>query len=441
MVGTGPATTTEVQTIAMSAFILHLDDPFAADPERVGPKAANLAALMRAGLPTPGGFALTSDAYRHQLRHLGIDELLRQYNEADLLVSRRISIQIRLALYERDIAPEILDPLLIAWRKQCETAPLAAVRSSALIEDRAGANFAGQFESFLGLSDETEFLTAVRACWAALWTSHARRYMDNHGLSPADTAMGILIQPLISARASGGGLSETAEGQMLISATWGLGSAIAQGEVVPDRIVLAKNGFLRTVEAGRKDHRETCAHGVSAPELVPKDLVSEPCLSPGEAVTLGRLLRKCEQLAGAPVEIEWAMDESGFKLLQSRPLHVEAPIVPDEIWLQHPGVRGHPAGIGWGAGRAVVVNCECELSRVAPGDVLVTKVAGPALSHILSRVSGVVAERGGSTSHMASLARERGIPMVLGVLDATRRIPDGAQCAVDGVAGVVRWLR
>ena len=425
----------------MTAFILRLDDPFAADPERVGPKAANLAALTHAGLPTPGGFALAADAYRHQLRHLGIDELLRQYNETDLLGSRRISIQIRLALYERDIAPEILDPLLTAWRKQCKTAPLGVVRSSALIEDRAGANFAGQFESFLGLSDETEFLTAVRACWAALWTSHARRYMDNHGLSPADTAMGILIQPLISARASGGGLSETAEGQMLISATWGLGSAIAQGEVVPDRIVLAKNGFLRTVEAGRKDHRDTCAHGVSAPELVPKDLVSEPCLSPGEAVTLGRLLRKCEQLAGAPVEIEWALDESGFKLLQSRPLHVEAPIVPDEIWLRHPGVRGHPAGIGWGAGRAVVVNCECELSRVAPGDVLVTKVAGPALSHILSRVSGVVAERGGSTSHMASLARERGIPMVLGVLDATRKIPDGAQCAVDGVAGIVRWVR
>ena len=425
----------------MTAFILPLDDPFATDPDRVGPKAANLASLTQAGLPTPGGFSLTADAYRHQLRCLGIEDLVRQYNEADLAGSRRISIQIRLALYEKPIAPEILEPLLTAWRKQRETAPLGAVRSSALIEDRKGANFAGQFESFLGLSDETEFITAVRACWAALWTSHARRYMDGHGLSPADTAMGVLIQPLISARASGGGLSETAEGQMLISATWGLGSAIAQGEVVPDRIVLAKNGFLRTVEAGRKGHRETCTHGVSAPELVPKDLVSEPCLSPGEAVTLGRLLRKCEQLAGGPVEIEWAMDEGGFKLLQSRPLHVEAPIVPDEIWLAHPGLRGHPAGIGWGSGRAVVVNCECELSRVAPGDVLVTKVAGPALSHILSRVSGVVAERGGSTSHMASLARERGIPMVLGVLDATRKIPDGTQCAVDGVAGIVRWLR
>ena len=224
-------------------------------------------AAQQAGLPTPGGFALTAPAYHHQLRHLGIEDLLHQYNDADLPTSRKLSVQIRLALYEKPIAPDILAPLLAAWRAQRNDAPLGAVRSSALIEDRKGANFAGQFESFLGLADETEFLTAVRACWAALWTSHARRYMDNHDLSPADTAMGVLIQPLIAARASGGGLSETAEGQMLISATWGLGSAIAQGEVVPDRIVLAKNGFLRTVAAGRKGHRDTCAHGVAAPQL------------------------------------------------------------------------------------------------------------------------------------------------------------------------------
>jgi pyruvate,water dikinase len=422
-------------------FILPLTDPAATNPENVGPKAANLAKLTQAGLPTPGGFSLTAEAYRHQARHIGIDEMLARYNDADVPTSRRMSIAIRLAIYQQPIAPEILEPLLAAWREQRTQCPLGVVRSSALIEDRKGANFAGQFESFLGLSDETEFLTAVRACWAALWTSHARRYMENHDLSPADTAMGVLIQPLIAAKASGGGLSETAEGHMLISSTWGLGSAIAQGEVVPDRIVLGKSGFLRTIEAGRKGHRDTCSHGVSAPELVPTDLVSEPCLTPGQAVTLGRLLRKCEQLADGPVEIEWAMDDDGFKLLQSRPLHVEAPIVPDQIWLQHPRLNGHPAGIGWGSGRAVVVNCECELSRVAPGDILITKAAGPALSHILPRVAGVVAERGGSTSHLASLARERGIPMVLGVLDATRHIPDGAQVAIDGVAGIVRWIR
>ena len=417
--------------------------PRATDADRVGPKAANLAALAHAGLPTPGGFALTADAYRRQIAHLGLDEAVQSYAEASLPQQRRISVEIRLKLYQGPLAPEILEPLLAAWRAQrAQSNQPGAVRSSALIEDRAGANFAGQFESFLGLSDETEFLTAVRACWAALWTTNARRYMDNHGLNPADTAMAVLIQPLVAARASGGGLSETAEGQMLISATWGLGSAIAQGEVVPDRIVLSRQGFVRKIEAGRKDHREACVHGLGTmPQAVPDALVSEPCLDAGQAVTLGRLMRKAEAVLGMPAEIEWALDDAGFKLLQARPLHVEPAHVPDEIWLQHPGLNGHPAGIGWSSGRAVVVNCECELARVGPGDILVTRVAGPALSHILPRVGGVVAELGGSTSHLASLARERGIPMVLGVLDATRRIPDGSQVAVDGVAGIVRWLR
>jgi pyruvate,water dikinase len=227
---------------------------------------------------------------------------------------------------------------------------------------------------------------------------------------------------------------------MLISATWGLGSAIAQGEVVPDRIVLSRQGFVRTMQAGRKDHRDTCGHGQAAPQPVPKDEASRLCLTPGQATELGRMLRRCETLLETPVEIEWALDDGGFKLLQARPLQVQAIQVPDEIWLTHPKLDGHPAGVGWGAGRAVVINCECELSRVAPGDVLITKVAGPALSHILPQVAAVVAELGGSTSHLASLARERGIPAVLGVLDATQTIPDGAQVAVDGVTGVVRWI-
>jgi pyruvate,water dikinase len=432
---------------AMSAarqdrYIVPLASAAASDPECVGPKAANLAALARAGLPTPGGFCLTADAYRDQVASLGLTETLARYGTAEVREQRRQSVEIRLSLYEQPIAPDVLEVLLEAWRVAgAGAAKPFAVRSSALIEDRKGANFAGQFESFLGITDEASFITAVRACWAALWTTNARRYMENHGLSPGDTAMAVLIQPLIDARASGGGLSENAEGQMLLSATWGLGSAIAQGEVVPDRIVLSRQGFLRSNVAGRKDHRDTCGHGAGAvPQAVPRELVEKPCLDAGQAVTLGRMLRKTEDLFGMPVEIEWALDETGFKLLQARPLHVEPAAVPDAIWLQHPGLRGHPAGIGWGTGRAVVINCECELARVAPGDILVTRVAGPALSHVLPNVAGVVAELGGSTSHLASLARERGLPMVLGVLDATRKIPDGAQVAVDGVAGIVRWI-
>jgi pyruvate,water dikinase len=422
-------------------YIVQLGEPAACEAERVGPKAANLALLARAGLPTPGGFCLTADAYRHQLAAIGAEEDARLAVEAELPQARRLAIAIRLKLYQEPISKIIIEPLLEAWREQTSRHGPGAVRSSALIEDLAGANFAGQFESFLGLDNEADFLTAVRACWAALWTANAQRYMAGHGLHPGLTAMGVLIQPLVAARASGGGLSRTPEDQMMLSATWGLGSAIAQGEVVPDRIVLSRQGFLRSNEPGRKDHRDACAQGHSAPQPVPRELVEAPCLEAGQAVTLGRLLRKAEDVLGQPVEIEWALGDDGFRLLQARPLHVEPPHVPDEIWLRHPGINGHPAGIGWGSGRACVVSCECELTRVGPGDVLVTKVAGPALSHVLPRVAGVVAELGGSTSHLASLARERGIPMVLGVRDATNRIPDGVQVAVDGVAGIVRWIR
>jgi len=350
-------------------------------------------------------------------------------------------VQVRLALYQGSIAPAILEPLLDAWRAERAAAPLAAVRSSALVEDSEGASFAGQFESFLGLSDEAEFLTAVRACWAALWTSRARRYMEPHGLSPARTAMAILIQPLIQAEAAGGGLSRTAEGEMLISATWGLGAALAQGEVVPDRIVLDRTGRVLSIDAGRKSDPDQCAHGFgSGPRRVRASLACDASIGVDQAQALGDMMLRAERVCGDPVEIEWALDGHGPKLLQARPLRVERAPVPDQIWLQHPGLRGHPAGIGWGSGRSVVVRCECELARVAPGDILVTQVAGPALSPVLPRVAGVVTELGGSTSHLASLARERGIPMVLGVLGATRKIPDGSQVAVDGVAGVVRWM-
>jgi len=263
------------------------------------------------------------------------------------------------------------------------------------------------------------------------------RYMATHDLDPADTAMALIIQPLVHAKASGGGLSQTAEGEMLISATWGLGSAIAQGEVVPDRYVVSRDGVIRDVSAGRKSHAVGCVHGSRA---VNRTRAEEPCLDSDQVLELAAMLKQSEDVVGGPAEIEWSLDETGFKMLQARPLHVEAPHVPDQIWEQHPRLKGHPAGVGWGTGRARIVNCECELARVDPGDVLVTTVAGPALSQVLPRVSAVVAELGGSTSHLASLARERGIPMVLGVLDATYSIPDGSTVAVDGVAGIVRWM-
>jgi pyruvate,water dikinase len=419
----------------VESLVVSLDEPEATDARRFGPKAANLAALGRAGLPIPGGHAVDARAYRLQLAYLGLEATAREVFAAeDRPRARRCALDMKLGLMESAVAPQIAEPLLAAWRACAK----GVVRSSALVEDRADSSFAGQFESFLELQNEREFLTAVRACWAALWSTRALRYMATHDLDPADTAMALIVQPLVEARVSGGGLSRTADGDMVVNAAPGLGSAIAQGEVAPDRYVLDRGGGVKESAIGRKYHGVACVHGRSS---LSRSLAGARCLSPEEVAEIGLLMKKSEEVLGGPVEIEWAADDLGIKLLQARPLRVAEAKVPDEIWLQHPKLDGHPSGIGWAEGRARVVNCECELERVAPGDVLVTTVAGPALGPVLAHVAGVVAELGGSTSHLASLARERGVPMVLGVLDATQRIPDGATVAVDGVAGVVRWMQ
>jgi pyruvate,water dikinase len=420
--------------------IIELASVEATDPTSVGPKAANLAALGRAGLPIPEGFCLPAEAYRLQIAALRLETTAREVFSAEDMPARRAALQMRMQLMEQPVAPEIREPLLAAWRAMTRQAVIpGVVRSSALVEDRNGSSFAGQFESFIGIDNEVDFLTAVRACWAALWAPRALRYMATHDLDPATTAMALLMQPLVAARTAGGGLSHSAEGGMLINATPGLGAAIAQGEVAPDRYELGRDGALRGSHAATSYHQASCVH---LPRLSKTPAKKKLCLTAAQVEELGQLMLRAEAVMGRPVEIEWAMDSAGFQLLQSRPLHLDdkPAQVPDPIWLRQPRLRGQPAGVGWGTGRACVVNCECEISRIAPGDVLVTKMAGPALGRVLAIVSGLVSELGGSTSHLASLARERCIPTVLGVPGATLQIPDGAQVAVDGVAGIVRWM-
>src|ERR1700735_3257063 len=125
-----------------SCFVVPLSDPTATDPNRVGPKAANLAALKRAGLPTPGGFCIAADAYHRQVQHLGLGKMIGAYPDADQPTQRRLAVEIRLKLYQSDLAPDLLAEILTAWWDQQKP---GAVRSSSLVEDRADANFAGQF--------------------------------------------------------------------------------------------------------------------------------------------------------------------------------------------------------------------------------------------------------------------------------------------------------
>jgi pyruvate,water dikinase len=247
----------------LTQYVVPLSDPAAADPERFGPKAANQAALGHAGLPIPDGFCLDAAAYRAQLESLGLTDAAHKAVTLDFMDSRQFLSEVRVALFEQPIAPQIQEPLVAAYRDLvARTGALVAVRSSSIMEDRAGTSFAGQFQSYLGIDNEADFLTTVRACWGALWSSRAMRYMEGQDLNPNDTAMGVLVQATVDARASGGGMSRTAGGGMSISATWGLGEAIAQGEVVPDRYDLTEEGELAETTMGRKDHSVHChRHG------------------------------------------------------------------------------------------------------------------------------------------------------------------------------------
>lgn len=426
----------------MNRYLANLRNSEANDASRFGPKAANQARLGHAGLPIPEGFCLDVVAYHRQLEFLGLLKSVHNAVTMTGLEARQYVSEVRIGLFDSPIVPEVLDPTLEAWRDLVgKTGARTVVRSSALSEDLADSSFAGQYETFLDIDGEADFLTAVRACWAALWSPRALRYMESHKIDLADTAMGLCIQELINARTSGGGMSQSADGNATLTATRGLGTTIAQGETVPDRYILSHECELLETIPGRTQHNMGCEHysaGGNVPTKASEPNVG-PCLSESQAVELGTYMRRAEAMMGEAVEIEWAQDDRGIRLLQARPLQMETSQTLDQSWARRPGLRGQPSGTGSALGRACVINCECELSRVGPGDILVTKVASPSLSQVLSRVAGVVAELGGSTSHLASLARERRIPMVLGVLEATSKIPDGVDIGIDGVMGMVRW--
>ena len=165
----------------------------------------------------------------------------------------------------------------------------------------------------------------------------ALRYMAMQQIDPAQTAMAVLVQPFIAARASGGGLSRTPTGEMLLTATPGHGSAIAQGEVVPDRYLLDRDAVVLDSEAGRSHRPAGCAHDSAVARAWPE------CLDRSQASDLGRLLRRTEAVLGYPVEIEWALADTGFQLLQARPLRVEAAPLPADPWPSDRGIKGHPA--------------------------------------------------------------------------------------------------
>ena len=320
----------------MCPHILPLSDP-QADLATVGGKGASLAKLIQAGLPVPGGFHITTIAYRQLVAANELQpRILALLDHADPL--QPASLEAASAAISQLFAAAAI-PAALAGEIQAAYAalpgkdPAVAVRSSATAEDLPEASFAGQQETFLNISGPQALLEAVRKCWASLWTARAIAYRLRQGIPAQDVALAVVVQLLIPAQAAG--ILFTANpltgkrSEAVINAAWGLGEAVVGGLVPPDTI---------TVDKGKRQvlQRQITSKQVmtvrtpvgTAEQPVPPALAGKAVLSDAQAIRLAAFGAQIEQLFETPVDIEWALAGGKFSILQARPITGlgEAPI-------------------------------------------------------------------------------------------------------------------
>jgi len=324
----------------MSPLILPLADQNAI-LETVGGKGMSLAKLSRAGLPVPGGFHVTTEAYRRFVADNGLQpRILEALKGADATQPTSLdtaSGQISRLFADAPIPEEIAAAISAAYAG-LKDAPVA-VRSSATAEDLPEASFAGQQDTYLNITGEVAVLEAVKRCWASLWTARAIGYRLKNGIDQQSVALAVIVQELVPADAAG--VLFTANplngrrDQVVINAAWGLGEAVVSGTVTPDTITVDK-------PSGHTLQRETAAKQVmtvrtemgTREQLVPDSKKNMPVLSDGQVSELRRYGMQIEALYEAPMDIEWVLADGKFAILQARPITAlpELQVKPATEW-------------------------------------------------------------------------------------------------------------
>ena len=318
----------------MPTFILNLSAP-EATLETVGGKGMSLAKLTRAGLPVPGGFHITTEAYRLFVSENAIQprilQALNNVDGSDPQALELVSQQIAGFFTEGQIPPEIAWAISQAYSELCgpqtsiENQKYVAVRSSATAEDLPGASFAGQQDTYLNIRGEQAVLQAVRRCWASLWTARAMAYRARQDIAPDQVALAVVVQELVFADAAG--VMFTANpvngrrDELMITAAWGLGEAIVSGAVTPDTITINKStGRLVRREMAGKRIMTVRTEGGTTEQPVAKGLQKAPVLNNTRVKELARLGQAIETLYGAPMDIEWTLAGGKFAIVQARPV-------------------------------------------------------------------------------------------------------------------------
>jgi len=444
-----------------SDYIVPLDRLSMADVPRVGGKNASLgemiAHLADAGVKVPGGFATTAQAFWDLLDHNQlrghIQARLAALDVADVTALAAAGAEIRGWVEAATLPPALETGLRAAYRALGENVSVA-VRSSATAEDLPDASFAGQQETYLHVRGEADLLRYVKKVFASLYNDRAIAYRVHHGFAHADVALSAGIQRMVRSDLASAGVMFTLDTEsgfrdvVFITAAYGLGETVVQGAVNPDEFYVHKPlfaaGFPAIVrrELGDKAIRMVWRDGGNVVEDTPRELAQGYALTDADVLDLARQAMTIEAHYGRPMDIEWAKDgETGeLFIVQARPETVKARNAGggERYVLEQSGevrISGRAIGQKIGAGAVRVIASPAEMQRVQPGDVLVTDMTDPDWEPVMKRAAAIVTNRGGRTCHAAIVARELGIPAVVGTGDATAVLQDGEAVTVSCAEG------
>ncbi|HYD56947.1 MAG TPA: phosphoenolpyruvate synthase [Burkholderiales bacterium] len=445
------------------------------DLDQVGGKNSSLGemigALSAAGIRVPGGFATTADAYREFLAAGGLDkrieERIRSLDPKDVVALAACGAEIRSWILECPFPAALEQDIRSYYQKLVtETGSDAsfAVRSSATAEDLPEASFAGQQETYLNIRGAENVLEAIRHVFASLYNDRAISYRAHQGFDGKSVALSAAVQQMVRSDLGASGVLFTLDTEsgfrdvVFITAAYGLGEMVVQGAVNPDEFYVHKP----TLEAGRPAivrrtlgsklqkmvFGSASAAGKSTRTLdVPETERNRFSLTDADVLELSRYAVAIERHYGRPMDIEWGKDGADGKLyvLQARPETVKSRKRDVEERFALKGrakvlASGRAIGHKIGSGTVRVVPDAAQMSRVQDGDVLVTDMTDPNWEPVMKRAAAIVTNRGGRTCHAAIIARELGIPAVVGCGDATERLKDGQAvtvCCSEGDTGSV----
>ena len=451
-----------------NAYVLPFEELRVGDVESVGGKNSSLgemiSQLASAGVRVPTGFATTSLAFRDFLQHNQLDrkisERLVQLNVDDMRALAEAGAEIRSWIEGASFQPRLESEIREAFKALDNSGKGSfAVRSSATAEDLPDASFAGQQETFLNVSGIEDVLHKIREVFASLYNDRAISYRVHKGFAHAEVALSAGVQRMVRSDTGAAGVMFTLDtesgfpGVVFITSSYGLGETVVQGAVNPDEFYVFKETLaqgkkaiirrslgskliqMQFAPAGSKERVETVE---VSPELRNRFSISDE-----DVTELAKYAVIIEKHYGRPMDIEWGKDGQDGKIyiLQARPETVKSQAAGQvELRYRLKGnskviTTGRAIGQKIGGGPVRVIRDASEMDRVQPGDVLVADMTDPNWEPVMKRASAIVTNRGGRTCHAAIIARELGVPAVVGCSNATDLLQDGAVVTVSCAEG------